>query len=331
MNLVTGATGIIGSHVALHLLQQGKPVTAGRRQGGDIEKTKRLFQCYGAQHLFEKLKWVTLDLTDIFSIEDVLNDVQTVYHCAGYVSFQEKDTLLLKQLNENATANLVNACLFKGVKNLCHVSSIATINNNDYNGKLSEGVFWKTSGKESYYAISKYNAEREVWRGGEEGLNIAIVNPGVVLSPVFIKQSSGNLIGFCKKGNRFYTEGKTAYVAATDVAKAMVELMDKQIYNERFILAENHYTNKEILSLIQKAFGHAAPQRKVSKSTMLILSVFDAFASLVTGRNRRLNKEIIRATFGVKEFSAEKIKDKINFSFAPLNDYVSFIGTCEKD
>lgn len=96
-----------------------------------------------------------------------------------------------------------HACLKSGA-NLCHVSSVATINNNDYKGDLTEEVFWKKSGKESDYAISKYNAEREVWRGIEEGLNAVIVNPGLVLSPGFWDQSSSKLFPAVYQGLKMY-------------------------------------------------------------------------------------------------------------------------------
>jgi dihydroflavonol-4-reductase len=328
VNLVTGATGIIGSHVALYLLQQGKPVLATKRLNSDVNQTRKVFACYKNEHLFEKLKWTDVELTDIYSIEDALEGVDTVYHCAGYVSFNKHDQAKLKLLNETATANVVNACISKQVKNLCHVSSIAAINNNDYSGKLSEEVFWKTSGLESYYAISKYNAEREVWRGAEEGLNICIVNPGVVLSPVFTGQSSGNLIALCKKGNAFYTDGKTVYVAAPDVAKAMAELMDKQIYNERFIIAENHYTHLQILSIIQKAFHQKPPHIKIGKNILQCLSFIEALAGVFSKRQRRLNKETIMAALDSKEYATDKLTNRIPFSYTPINEYVSFIASC---
>src|SRR5690606_16838545 len=105
---------------------------------------------------------------------------------------------------------------------LCHVSSIAAINNSDYKTILDENVYWKTSGKESNYAISKYNAEREVWRGMEEGLNAVIVNPGLILTPGFWEQSSAKLVASYHKIGLFYINGIAAYVSAQDVARAMI-------------------------------------------------------------------------------------------------------------
>ena len=35
--------------------------------------------------------------------------------------------------------------------------------------------------KDTHYAYSKFAAELEVWRGAQEGLNVVIVNPGVII------------------------------------------------------------------------------------------------------------------------------------------------------
>lgn len=327
MNLVTGATGLLGSHVVLKLLQQGKTVVAAKQANSDVQKVKRLFSYYvsNADDLFNKINWVNIDLNDVFSIEDALNGIEIVYHCAGFVSFQERDFEKLIRVNETGTANLVNACILKNIKAFCHVSSLSTINNSDYLGDLNEGVFWKTSGKESAYAISKYNAEREVWRGIEEGLNAVIVNPGVILAPGYPEQSSGKLFAFCKKGNLFYTDGSTGYVSAVDVAEVMVQLIDKQIFNERFILIENTYSYKLIFTLIQEGFKKAAPKIKIGLMVLHLGRIADAFLSKLTGKDRILTNEIIQSATGHKSYSNQKIKKALSFAFTPIIKVVSEI------
>ena len=191
MNLITGATGIVGAHVALQLLLQNKPVVAIKREGSDVSKTKKLFSYYTSEAdvLFNKIKWINADLNDIYSLLDALDGIETVYHCAGFVSFNSKDNKQMHRVNSDGTANMVNACLEKNIKAFCHVSSIATLQNPDIKKNIDETVYWKSSPYASDYAISKYNGEREVWRGIEEGLNAVIVNPGIILSPGFWSQS----------------------------------------------------------------------------------------------------------------------------------------------
>jgi dihydroflavonol-4-reductase len=332
LNLVTGATGLLGSHVVLKLLQQGKAVVAAKQEKSNTERVRKVFSYYvpNADELFARIKWVNIDVRDHFSIEDALDGIKAVYHCAGFVSFQNKDHEKLKQINEVGTANIVNACLEKNIEVLCLASSIATINNNDYLGQLSEKVFWKTSGKESSYAISKYNAEREVWRGIEEGLNAVIVNPGVILAPGFWDQSSGKLFDFCRKGNLFYTDGSTGYVTATDVAEVMVQLVDKKLYNERFIVNEGMYSYKTVFTLIQNEFDKQAPKIKSSKFLLHSGRIADGLLSRLTGKDRILTKDIINSALGHKDFSNQKIKNTLSFEFTPIPQAIKFIAGCLK-
>lgn len=334
MNLVTGATGLLGSHVVLKLLQQGKTVVAAKQSSSNIAKVKHCFSYYtnDAEALFNKIKWIDLDILDVYSIEEALKDIEHVYHCAGFVSFLEKDFSKLTLLNEIGTANMVNACvanLSNGkagrIKSFCHASSLSTINNADYEGELSEGIFWKTSGKESSYAISKYNAEREVWRGIEEGLNAVIVNPGFILAPGFWEQSSGKLFSFCKKGNMFYTDGSTAYVDVNDVAEVMVQLMDKQIFNERFILIENSYTFKDIFTHIQQNFGKSAPFIKSGIFLLQMGRIADAILSAITRKDRVLTSNTIRTAIGHKKYSNSKVKNALSFTFKPVFEVLNTI------
>lgn len=334
MNLVTGATGLLGSHVVLKLLQQGKTVVAAKQSSSDLTKVKHCFSYYtkDAETLFNRIKWVDLDITDVYSIEEALNGIEHVYHCAGFVSFLEKDFPKLTLLNETGTANLVNACVAKKIRSFCHASSLSTINNADYEGELSEKIFWKTSGKESSYAISKYNAEREVWRGIEEGLNAVIVNPGFILAPGFWKQSSGKIFAFCKNGNMFYTDGSTAYVDVNDVVEVMVQLMDKQIFNERFILIENSYTFKDIFTQIQQKFGRSAPSIKSGIYLLQIGRIADAIFSTITGKDRVLTTNTIRTAIGHKKYSNLKVKNALSFSFKPIKEVLNDIcGHYESD
>lgn len=327
MNLVTGASGLLGAHVVLKLLQQGKSVIATKQTTSDISKVKHCFSYYGKESLFEKIKWVDMDITDVFSIEEALKGVAHVYHCAGFVSFDDKHHTKLMLMNETGTANLINACVAKKISSFCHVSSLSTINNADYEGELSEKIFWKTSGKESSYAISKYNAEREVWRGMEEGLKVAIVNPGFILAPGFWEQSSGKLFAFCYKGNRFYSDGSTAYVDVNDVVNVMVKLVDEQIFGERFILVENTYTFKEIFSYVQKKFGKAPPHIKTGKWILHLGRIADGLLSGIFGKERVLTKNTVRTITGHKKYSNSKAKDLLSYTFKPVPEVLNTI--CE--
>lgn len=330
MNLITGATGIVGAHVALTLLQQHKSVVAIKRQGSDVSKTKKLFSYYtaDAESLFQKIKWVDADICDIFSLIDALEGVETVYHCAGFVSFHSKDNQQMHRINSEGTANLVNACLEKNIKALCHVSSIATLQNPDIKINIDESVYWKSSPSATDYAISKYNGEREVWRGIEEGLNAVIVNPGIILGPGFWTQSSGKLIQSCYKGNPFYTSGSGATIDAKDVAHCMVNLTENQQFNKRFVLIENNYSFKEILTVMHLALNKKVPTIEAGKLTMYFGRLIDGIRTMFSGKEQLITKEMVIASMDQNSYSNSRIKQALNYQFTPLKDTAKFICQC---
>ena len=327
MNLVTGATGIVGSHVLLALLRANSPVIACKQKNSDILKVKQLFSYYDPDYveLFEKIKWIDMDICDLFSIEDALESIETVYHCAGYVSLNRHHQKRLMEVNHEGTRIMVNACLRQKIKAFCYVSSIATINNLDYKEVLNEDVFWKTSGNESAYAISKYNAEREVWRGIEEGLNAVIVNPGMVLSSGFWEQSSSMLFNNYYKGNRFYTLGTTGYVAATDVAEIMLKLVENNKFGNRYILVAENFTFKEIIEKINKNFNNPLPKIKATPFMLNIAWILDSLKSFILGRKSALTKSIIIASANRQLYSNKKIKMALGFTFSDITKTIEDI------
>lgn len=328
MNLVTGATGILGAHVVYELLRRGVPVRAGKRDQRNIRKVFHLFELLSpdAQALAGDIEWVDLDVRDIFSIEDALQGVQRVYHCAGLVSFEHRHREALLSVNEGGTRNVVNACLrFPGIE-LCHVSSVATLHNLDFSAVLDETVFWKRSGRESDYAISKYNAEREVWRGMEEGLRALIVNPGLVLSAGFYDQSSSRMFETTARGNPFYTRGNVAVISARDAARMMVELMEAQAFGERFVLVQQNMPYRELLSRLANAMGTRPPFIELGRTALRLASMAESVLNYFTKDRKRVTRAVINSILNTQKYSADKVKNRLKYEFEPLEKTLDLIA-----
>lgn len=322
--LVLGACGIVGSHTALALLRDGVMVRAAKREGTDGHRLVHLFEIYESAHLVNQIEWVDVDIEDPYTLEAAMEGCNVVYHCAGFVSFRSSDRERLFRVNEVGTRHVVNACLHHGAIQLCYVSSVATIHNEDLRRKMTEKVFWKKSGHESMYAISKYNAEREVWRGIEEGLRAVIVNPGVILSAGFGNQSSSRMFETCRKGNLFYPPGTTAYVYAGDLARIMKQLMDRELFGERFIVIEGNYSYKDIFTQVQRNFGKAAPRIKAGK-WILNAGWLVERALLIFGRQPSLTRSLIRSALNKQQFDGSKVKQTLNVTLTPIFEAIDKI------
>jgi dihydroflavonol-4-reductase len=315
--LLPGATGILGSHVTLVLLEAGKNVLACRRAGSQTQKARELFRHYGREDLFGTINWTDIDVTDVFSLENTFTPGCVVYHCAGLVSFDSRDRDALYSANVTGTANVVNACLTRGADLLCHVSSAAAIHNLDKRSALDEMVFWKRSGTESDYARSKYSAEREVWRGAAEGLNVVIVNPGVVLSPGFAEQSSSKIFDTCYKGTVFYPDGITGYVAARDVALIMARLVEERKTNDRYILVEGNYSYREIFGAIQRNFSKREPFIPAGNLILRLGWIVDNILSFILRRPPTLTRALIHSAGRKQDYSSRKLLKATGFEFTP--------------
>ena len=99
----------------------------------------------------------------------------------------------------------------------------------------------KYSNLNSNYAISKYKAEMEVWRAKEEGLNVCVVNPGVILGYGDFTKGSIVLFNSVYKGMPFYTTGVNGYIDVQDITKVCFQLMEQNIFGQRYILVRRKY------------------------------------------------------------------------------------------
>lgn len=327
MILVTGGTGLVGAHTLLHLTENGERVRAIYRDKKNISKTKNLFGLYQKADLFHHIEWVPADITDVPALEKIFEDIDYVYHCAALISFDPKDEELLRKINIEGTANIVNFCLIKGIKKLCYVSSVAALGDLAPNEiTISEKNDWNPEKPHSDYAISKYGAEMEIWRGQQEGLDVIIVNPGIIIGPGFEEQGSGQLFSKVAKGISFYTKGITGFVAIPDVIKPMVELMKSEIKNERFTLVAENIAFREILNTMADSLKVKRPSFH-AKPWMLELGWrIDGLLSLLFRKERKLTKTTARAAYNVQQYSNEKIKSVLKTDFTDVKEYITVIS-----
>ncbi len=326
MIFVTGGTGLLGAHLLYDLCTNGKKVVALKRETSNLKNVEEIFSFYSANYkeLLSNIIWRNGDVEDVFSLQDAMTDCTEVYHCAGLVSFDKKDIDKLLAINSNGTANMINVALDLGIKKFCHVSSVAALSNHDHKGEFTEKVFWKSSPNNSYYAISKYNGEREAWRGSEEGLNVVIVNPTVILGPGCWGQSSSQLLTECAKGIKVYTEGIVGYVDVRDVSKSMISLMEGNYFAEKFIINSENKNYKEVFDLFHKEFGKAPAKYKVGKTILKIGRFGDFIISKLTGSKRRITKDTAISALEKNYFSNKKIIEAIGIQFKSIPDSIQF-------
>ena len=317
MILVTGATGLVGSHLLKQLVANGKKVRALYRSSvPSIEGT-------------EGVEWVRGDILDVISMEGAMVGVKQVYHCAAMVSFNPKKKAILHHTNIEGTANVVNACLNEGVDKLLFVSSVAALGRIREDKLINETMNWSEETSNSEYGKSKYFSEIEVWRGIGEGLNAVIVNPVIILGAGDWTSGSSGLFKSAYDEFPWYTEGTGGFVDVMDVVKAMILLMDSNVSSERFILSAENLSYREVFTQMAKNFGKKPPHRRVKPWLASIVWRMEAVKAMFTGKEPLLTKETVHTAAAKVQFDNQKLKRFfLNFQYTPI--HISLQHICKE-
>jgi len=326
MILVTGGTGLVGSHLLYHLSLQNESIRAIYRSATSIEKVKSVFLSYtNDATFFEKIEWYQADITDVPSMIPAFFGVNQVYHCAAFISFNPKDYREMRKINIHGTAIMVNLAIDAKIEKFCFVSSIAAVGESLTNDFITEENEWNKELDNSGYSITKFGAEMEVWRASQEGVKVIIVNPGVILGNGFWDSGSGKLFHQVYNGFDYYTEGITGFVAVKDVVKAMILLMKSDVINERFILVAENKSFKEIFFAIADAFGKKRPSKRVTSWQTEIFWRVAWLISKITGKEPLLIKYSARSAHSISRYSSEKIQNTLNFDFESIEKTIQEI------
>jgi dihydroflavonol-4-reductase len=325
MILVTGGTGLTGSHLLYHLLQKEEKVRVLIRPSSDTENVRRTFSFYTAEteKLFSKIQWVQGDILDIHSLVEALEGVDQVYHTAALISFNPKDEKALMDVNVKGTANVVNACLDQKVKKLAYVSSVAALGRAGNFGLTDENSEWKFDKSLSAYAISKFEAEREVWRGMAEGLKAVVVNPAIILGPGNFDKGSIRMFQTVFNGLKVFTPGVNGYVDVNDVARALIFLMESYISGERFVLVGENVSYQKLFDMMARALGVESPRIRVGKVLSELSWRLLKVRALFTGNEPLITKFTARTANSVYRYSNEKIVKAMGIRFTPIEETVN--------
>lgn len=309
MVFVTGGSGLLGQALIHQLIQQHKRVRA---------------LVHSTPIQIDGVESVQGSILDVIGLEDSLQGVNEVYHCAGWVSYTPGAAKQLYKINVEGTANVVNVALEAGVRKLVHVGSVAALEATEAGSIINEESKWKNGSGKSAYAKSKYFGEMEVWRAMAEGLHAVVVNPSVILGNGNWHTGSTAMFKSAYNGFPWYTNGVTGYVDVEDVAKAMILLMNSHIHEERFVLSGHNATYREVFTLMAQAFQSAPPKWKVSPTLAALVWRFEKLKSLFSGKEPLLTKETATMSFAEQYYSGLSITERFpEFSYTPLETTIA--------
>lgn len=321
MNLVTGATGLLGTHLMMELLARGERVRALVRPTANRQSVEDVFRfCNNTR--FADIEWIEGDVLDIDSLEEAMQGCSHVFHCAAIVSYHPADRAEMYRVNTEGTANVINMALHLGNIKVGFVSSIAAIGKAKNNEHVDEESEWVENDMNTHYAITKQLSEMEFWRGLHEGIEGLAFNCGFIIGPGSFERSSPSLFRKLNDGMRFYPPGGTGFIAVSDAAKCIAELTLGKITHERFILVTENRSMKEIFQLVAESLGVKVPTQEAKPWILQLARIAEWLKEKTTGRKALVTRETVKNASLRFYYDSKKVQQALPFKATPIEDAI---------
>jgi dihydroflavonol-4-reductase len=314
LNLVTGATGFVGSAVARALLARGRRVRVLARPNSDRRNLAGL-----AVEIAEGA------MEDPCSLARAVAGCRYVYHVAADYRIWVPDPAPMFRANVDGTRDLLTAALEAGAERVVYTSSVATLGLVP-GGSADEETPSSLDDMIGPYKRSKFAAE-QVARGlaRERGLPVVIVNPSTPVGPGDIKPTpTGRLIVEAARGQMpAFVDTGLNIVHVDDVAEGHLAAAENGRIGERYILGGENMALAEILAEVAQAVGRRPPWLRVPHSVLFPVAIGAELAARATGRDPFVTLDGVRMSRKKMYFSSEKASRELGYRSRPAREAIA--------
>lgn len=276
---ITGATGFIGQHLTIFLARHGHVVSALYRS---FSKTKDL--------LHENIKWVKGDVTDPDSLNEAMQNCDTVIHLAAYAKSWSSDKLAYHKINYLGTKNVLEIAMKNEIKKVIIVST-AGVFGPSFNMRPINESTERATGFFSEYERTKDAADRLIMDYFSKKLNVCIVCPTRVYGPGELSESNSvtKIIKQYMDGRFRFLPGNGEsignYVFIEDVVNGIIHALEKGRNGERYVLGGENLSFNQLFHHISAATGKNYKLFNLPTWFIIFLaSILKLLADLFSGR-----------------------------------------------
>ena len=313
---VTGGTGFLGSHLLETLIRLDNVRIKSIYRGESTLNS--LFEEIPELKNSSKIEWIKGDLfSETWSIENI----DLIYHLAGYVGYKEEDRVVMEKVNVEGTQRLLEKVVELEKKpKFIHLSSVVAVGA----GLDSKMILTE----ESEYNVSKYNlgyfetkkkAEELVFEYSKKHNFFSVcLNPSTIYGPRDMKKSSRKgQLSMARGRLKFYPEGGVSIVHVKDVCSALIKAPDLGRSGERYILSGDNITIYALLREIANISNQKPPKYKLSKGLLLTLGCMGSFLARM-GLKTGLSFEKIKVITMYHWFESKKAQTNLEFKPTPF-------------
>jgi len=285
MDLVTGGTGFVGTHVVRALLARGRSVRCLARPGGVRTNLDGL-----------DVEVVDGDLTDPPSLARAAAGCSTVYHCAADYRLNARRPVEIFDANVRGTENVMRAAADAGAGRVVYTSSVGALGLTKDGSPANEETPVEPETLIGAYKKSKHEAERVARDWARRGLSVVIVNPSTPVGERDIKPTpTGKMIvDFLNRRMPAYVDTGLNLVDVRDVAEGHVLAAERGRSGERYILGNRDMSLKEILDALARITGLPPPRWKLPHWIPLAAAAGSLVLSRMTGGDPAIPLEGVR-------------------------------------
>jgi dihydroflavonol-4-reductase len=305
--LVTGATGLVGFHIA----------EAVRRSGGRVRLLVRSVD--RAKSLFgDDVEIVAGDITNEASVLAASRGADVVFHAAGHPEQWLQDPSAFERVNVGGTRNVVQACLQNQVPRLVYTSTIDVFEASS--GQSFDETVIATEPKGTAYERSKQAADRIVTAAQTDGLDAVFLHPAAVYGPGPAQSRGANdFVKDLKLGKvPALLPGGMPLVFARDVGDAHARAAERASSGDRFILSERFVTLQELTLAANEVLGTTRVPPLLPSFLAHALSFATESLSALTRKPPLLPKGQLHFLEWGALPDARRATERLGISFTPL-------------
>jgi dihydroflavonol-4-reductase len=261
VTLITGATGLVGSHVARLVAERGDSLRVTTRPRSRLGNLAEL-----------DAEVVECDILDRRAVRRAMRGVERVFHVAGMTNFRaDADTLF--RINVQGTTIVLEEALRAGVERCVHTSSVAAVGPAPRHTTADERQVFRAGRYGLPYINAKHEAEKEALRIGGLGLPVVVVNPGHVFGAGDVYHSSTELVRrFLRREIPAFVDGALNIVDAEDVARGHLLADERGTPGERYIIGNRNFTLDRLFADLGRLSGVEPPALKLPLPAALTLA-----------------------------------------------------------
>lgn len=313
MDLVTGATGLLGGNLVRALHAAGREVRILARANSNTKCLNDLDGIHRAEG----------DITDPDSLRHAFQGIENVYHCAAMVSMWPAMDTQMNKVNVEGTRHVIEATIASTAKRLIHCSSVDGIGlpeKGEPAADENKAWNWDKLGFEMGYARTKFESQKLVLQAASQGrVDAVVVNPTYMFGAYDPKPSSGQMILEVAAGKAVgYTAGGNNFVDVEDVADAMIRASTKGVTGEMYILGGQNMTYQEIFSMIADVLKMPKPRFKIPYAMARIGGWAGDLNGLITRREPNINTVTARLGYIDHYYESTKAITQLGMKQSPI-------------